>query len=140
MKIEFNYETDFSISNESDYSDWITRIIRSEDSVLGNLNYIFCDDNYLSQINLQYLNHDTLTDIITFDYSEEAIIAGDIFISIDRVKENAQDYNVTLEEELNRVMSHGVLHLLGYEDKTESGKNLMREKENEMMGLFHVEQ
>ncbi len=140
MKIEFNYETDFSISNESDYSDWITRIIRSEGSVLGNLNYIFCDDNYLSQINLQYLNHDTLTDIITFDYSEEAIIAGDIFISIDRVKENAQDYNVTLEEELNRVMSHGVLHLLGYKDKTESEKNLMREKENEMIGLFHVEQ
>jgi rRNA maturation RNase YbeY len=140
MKIEFNYETDFRISNESDYSDWIARIIDKEGWVLKNLNYIFCDDSYLNKINLKYLNHDTLTDIITFDYSESESVIGDIFISIERVKDNAVDFNVELHEELNRVMSHGVLHLLGYKDKTESEKSLMREKENEMMRLFHVEQ
>jgi rRNA maturation RNase YbeY len=138
--IEFNYETKFKISSESHYSDWITRIIDSEEAVLGNLSYIFCDDGFLSKINLEYLNHDTLTDIITFDYSEGEEVVGDIFISIDRVMDNASEFGVEFDEELIRVMSHGVLHLLGYKDKSDSEKNLMREKENEMMGLFHVEQ
>ena len=92
------------------------------------MSYIFCDDTYLLDINLQYLNHDTLTDIITFDYSDENTISGDIFISIQRVRDNAKKFNVDFEEELLRVMSHGVLHLLGFNDKTESDKDLMRNK------------
>ncbi|GMN10029.1 rRNA maturation RNase YbeY [Croceitalea sp. MTPC9] len=140
MKIEFNYEIDFKLVNESKYTDWINKLIQSQDSYLGNLSYIFCDDAYLLDINLQYLNHDTLTDIITFNYSDENTISGDIFISIERVKDNAKIFKVDFKEELLRVMSHGVLHLLGFNDKTESDKQLMRSKENEMMRLFHVEQ
>jgi rRNA maturation RNase YbeY len=140
MKIDFNYEIDFKLDKESNYTDWINRIVEKESSSLGNLNYIFCDDAYLVKINLQYLNHNTLTDIITFDYSDESLVSGDIFISIERVKDNAKDFKVGFEEELKRVMSHGVLHLLGYNDKTDKEKHLMRNKENEMIQLFHVEQ
>ena len=140
MKIDFNYEIDFKLDKESNYTDWINKIITSESSSLGSLNYIFCDDAYLVEINQQYLNHNTLTDIITFDYSDKNEISGDIFISIERVMENASDYNVDFEEELKRVMSHGVLHLLGYNDKTKEDKQVMRSKENEMIQLFHVEQ
>lgn len=140
MKIEFNYEVAYKLDKESNYTDWINRLIKSQDSFVGNLSYIFCDDAYLLAINLQYLNHDTLTDIITFDYSDDNTISGDIFISIERVRENAKKFKVDFEEELLRVMSHGVLHLLGFNDKTEGDKELMRNKENEMMRLFHVEQ
>jgi len=140
MKVEYNYELDFKLDKESNYTDWINKIIIRESSSLGNLNYIFCDDAYLVEINLKYLNHNTLTDIITFDYSDESTISGDIFISIDRVRENANEYSVSFDDELKRVMSHGVLHLLGYNDKTEEQKHMMRNKENEMIQLFHVEQ
>jgi rRNA maturation RNase YbeY len=115
-------------------------MLATESSFLGTLNYIFCDDAYLVEINLQYLNHNTLTDIITFDYSDESRVSGDIFISIERVRDNAKDFKVGFEEELKRVMSHGVLHLLGYNDKTDEEKHSMRNKENEMIKLFHVEQ
>ena len=140
MKIEYNYELDFKLDKESNYTDWINKIIIRESSSLGNLNYIFCEDTYLVEINLKYLNHNTLTDIITFDYSDESTISGDIFISIDRVRENANEYSVSFDDELKRVMIHGVLHLLGYNDKTEEQKHMMRNKENEMIQLFHVEQ
>ena len=140
MKIEYNYELDFKLDKESNYTDWINNIIRRESCSLGNLNYIFCEDTYLVEINLKYLNHNTLTDIITFDYSDESTISGDIFISIDRVRENANEYSVSFDDELKRVMIHGVLHLLGYNDKTEEQKHMMRNKENEMIQLFHVEQ
>jgi len=137
--IEFHYETDFELSDEPKYADWLCRLVTSEKSNIGHLDYIFCPDEYLLEKNKQFLNHDTYTDIITFDYSEGKIIAGDIFISVDRLLENSDEYNVRFEEELLRVMSHGVLHLLGYNDKSETESKVMRKKENEKIKLFHVE-
>jgi rRNA maturation RNase YbeY len=138
--ISFNYETNFALENESNYEDWITRIIYSEGFEVGEINYIFCDDEYLHKINMEYLNHDTLTDIISFDYSVGNLLQGDIFISVERVADNAKDFNVTFDEELKRVLSHGVLHYCGYKDKSPKDEALMREKEEEKMKMFHVEQ
>lgn len=138
--IDFHYELDFQLVKSENYTDWITRIISSENYLLNRIDYIFCDDEYLLNINQQYLNHDTYTDIITFDYTEGKNIAGDIFISIDRVKENADKFEVEFFDELHRVISHGVLHLLGYSDKSDEDVVLMRNKEEEKMKLFHVEQ
>jgi len=137
--ISFNYETDFKLDNESQYEDWISRIIESEGFDEGEINYIFCDDEYLHKINVEYLNHDTLTDIISFDYSVGNLIQGDIFVSVDRVKDNANDFNVSFNEELKRVLSHGVLHYCGYKDKSPKDEALMRSKEEEKMQMFHVE-
>lgn len=136
----FNYGTDFQLENESKYEDWIDSIIESEDKEPGEINYIFCDDDYLLEINKQYLDHDTLTDIISFDYCIGDLISGDIFISIDRVKDNAQEYDVSFNNELLRVMSHGILHYCGYKDKTQEEQLLMRTKEQEKINMFHVEQ
>lgn len=138
--ISFNYETDFELQNEALYQDWLTRIITSEGKKEGEINYIFCDDEYLLQINIQYLNHDTLTDIISFDYTVGNEINGDIFISVERVIENANDFGVQFEEELKRVMAHGILHYCGYKDKSDDDEKLMRQKEDEKIALFHVEQ
>lgn len=138
--ISFNYETDFELPDEAKYEEWIGNIIDSEDKTEGEINYIFCDDEYLLQKNIEFLDHDTLTDIISFDYTMGSLISGDIFISVERVKDNAADFNVSFEEELRRVMAHGVLHYCGYKDKTESDSVLMRTKEEEKMSLFHVEQ
>lgn len=137
--ISFNYETDFELSNESDYTSWIQSIIASENKEEGDINYIFCDDEYLHKINVEYLNHDTLTDIISFDYSEGNFLHGDIFISVERVAENAKEFNVSFENELKRVMAHGVLHYCGYKDKSEQDELLMRQKEDEKIKMFHVE-
>ncbi|CEN42240.1 rRNA maturation RNase YbeY [Capnocytophaga cynodegmi] len=135
--ITFNYETEFELpEQETVFQVWIEKIIASEEKELGELNYIFCDDNYLHQINVQYLDHDTLTDIITFDYTEEQTISGDIFISVERVADNAKDFNVDFQTELLRVMAHGVLHLCGYKDKSDAESNQMRSKEEEKMQLF----
>ncbi|ATA91851.1 rRNA maturation RNase YbeY [Capnocytophaga canimorsus] len=135
--ITFNYETEFELpEQETVFQAWIEKIIASEEKELGELNYIFCDDNYLYQINVQYLDHDTLTDIITFDYTQEQIISGDIFISVERVADNAKDFNVDFQTELLRVMAHGVLHLCGYKDKSDAESNQMRSKEEEKMRLF----
>ena len=137
--ISFNYENDFILTDETIYEEWITSIIKSEDKFLGDINYIFCNDEQLLKINIEYLDHDTLTDIISFDYSEGNLIQGDIFISTERVQDNANDYNVSFEEELKRVMAHGVLHYCGYKDKSESDSEMMRNKEDEKIKLFHVE-
>ena len=137
--ISFNYETDFELDNESQYEEWISRIIESEGFDEGEINYIFCDDEYLHKINVEYLDHDTLTDIISFDYTVGNLIQGDIFISIERVRENADDFKVSFDEELRRVLSHGVLHYCGYKDKSEKDEALMRAKEEEKMQMFHVE-
>jgi len=137
--ISFNYENDFELSNEEQLSNWISRVIASEEKKEGEINYIFCDDDYLLNLNEQYLNHDTLTDIISFDYSVGNEIHGDIFISIERVIDNAADFKVSFEEELKRVMVHGVLHYCGYKDKTEEDVALMRSKEDEKIKMFHVE-
>ena len=138
--ISFNYEIDFEILEETIYTNWISSVIISENKSEGEINYIFCDDDYLVEINQQYLNHDTLTDIISFDYSLGNEIHGDIYISIERVRENAEEFKVSFEEELKRVMIHGVLHYCGYKDKSESDELLMRFKEDEKIKLFHVKQ
>jgi rRNA maturation RNase YbeY len=137
--IEFHYEIDFKIDREPEYRDWVTRICVSEDAEAGNLNFIFCADGYLLELNKKYLNHDTYTDIISFDYSQGRTIAGDIFISVERVRENAVFYATTFLDELQRVMAHGVLHLMGYKDKSEKDIEVMRTKELEKVKLFHVE-
>ncbi len=138
--ISFNYELDFTLQDESLYSDWISKVINSEIKNEGEINFIFCNDDYLLEINKQYLKHDTLTDIISFDYSVGNELHGDIFISVERVRENALDFDVDFQQELNRVMAHGVLHYCGYRDKNIDDKKLMRLKEEEKMKMFHVKQ
>ena len=138
--ISFNYELDFKLDDEQLFSDWLSKVISSESKHEGEINYIFCDDNYLVEINQKYLDHDTLTDIISFDYSVGNELHGDVFISVERVVENAQDFDVTFEEELRRVLVHGILHYCGYKDKNEEDENLMRRKEEEKMKMFHVKQ
>lgn len=132
--IRFNTESiTFQLKNKTALKSWIKKIAEKQKKNIGELNYIFCSDEYLLAINQQYLNHNTYTDIITFDYSDEKKIAGDIFISIDRVKENAGKFSKTTEEELHRVMIHGVLHLLGYKDKSKIAKQKMRKAEDDSL-------
>jgi rRNA maturation RNase YbeY len=138
--ISFNYELDFKLDDETFYSDWLSKVISSEMKHEGEINYIFCDDDYLLEINQQYLNHDTLTDVISFDYSIGNELHGDVFISIERVRENATDFNVAFDNELKRVMVHGILHYCGYKDKSLKDENIMRDKEEEKMKMFHVKQ
>ncbi|MCK0123179.1 rRNA maturation RNase YbeY [Gelidibacter sp. F2691] len=128
--ISFNYETEFQLENELALSDWIAGAIANEGFTEGEINYIFCDDAYLLELNIQFLEHDTLTDIISFDYTMGKQINGDVYISIERVKENAEEFEVSFENELNRVMIHGVLHYCGYKDKSEEEEAEMRSKEN----------
>jgi rRNA maturation RNase YbeY len=137
--ISFNYENNFKLQNEDQISTWISKVILSENKKEGDINYIFCDDEYLLNLNEQYLDHDTLTDIISFDYTVGNELHGDVFISIERVTENAIDFNVTFEEELKRVLVHGVLHYCGYKDKSVSDEVIMRNKEDEKIKMFHVE-
>lgn len=124
--------------NEEQLSDWLLSVINREAfEPSDSINFIFCSDAYLHQINLEYLNHDTLTDIITFDNSEEPkTVEGDIFISLERIKENAEVFDVPFEQELKRVLVHGMLHLIGYNDKTEEEQKTMREKEDFYIGQF----
>ena len=138
--IDFNYECDFTLENEEAISAWLSAVIVSENKNEGEINYIFCDDEYLHKINMEYLNHDTLTDIISFDYTVGNELNGDIFISVERVQDNANDFNVSFDEELKRVIVHGVLHYCGYKDKDEVSELLMRAKEDEKIAMFHVEQ
>lgn len=134
--ISFNYETDFSLANENMLSNWISKAIELENLKEGDINYIFCDDEYLHKLNVEFLNHDTLTDIISFDYTIGKIIQGDIYISIERVRDNANDFNVSFLEEVNRVMIHGVLHYCGYKDKTTQDASEMRDKENHYLAML----
>jgi len=128
--IHFHSLTDFILDTEDKKRDWIISSIIEEGKELGEINIIFCDDKILLEKNNTYLNHDTLTDIITFDYSELNTISGDIFISVERVLDNSNDFNVTFEQELNRVIIHGHLHLMGYKDKAEEDQVTMRNKED----------
>ena len=128
--IEFHNEIEFVLQNQQELRRWIKKVITSENKEIGEINYIFCSDEYLLERNIKYLDHDTLTDIITFNYCKGQIITSDIMISIDRVKENSTIFDNSFSEELHRVMIHGILHLIGYNDKTEKEKKLMREKEN----------
>ncbi len=128
--ITFNNETIFDLENKKIISSWIESIIISESCIVGEINYIFCDDEYLHKINVEHLNHDTYTDVISFDYSLGKEIIGDIYISIERVLENSKRYKTTFKNELSRVMVHGVLHFLGYKDAVKQEKIIMRDKEN----------
>jgi rRNA maturation RNase YbeY len=128
--INFFSETEFKLQNEEGIVNWISDAINSEKKILGEINYIFVSDEYLLNLNKTYLNHDTLTDIITFDNSVGNILHGDIYISVERVQDNAIDFSVSFEEELHRVMIHGVLHLAGYRDKTDKEADEMRTREN----------
>jgi probable rRNA maturation factor len=134
--IEFNYETSFSLVDEKVVDLWIQEVIGKHDFELGEINYIFCDDVYLHKLNVEFLEHDTLTDIISFDNSLGKQISGDIFISIERVTENAKDFKVSFEEELCRVMIHGVLHYMNFKDKTTEDKLQMRRAENDALLVF----
>lgn len=138
--IELNYQNDFEHLDALIYTKWLDLVAVSETKTIGEVSYVFCSDAFLLQINLDYLGHDTFTDIITFDYCEEGLINGEIYISTDRVKENASSFGVSLTNELHRVMAHGLLHLCGYGDKSEAEAQLMRDKENEKIGMFHVKQ
>ncbi len=128
--ILFHIQTKIKIPNKSLYKKWIKNLALQLGKRVGELNFIFCSDESLLELNQQYLQHDTLTDVITFDYSEEDFIQGDIFISTERVQDNAKDFDVDFNTELRRVIAHGVLHLCGYKDKTKNDSKIMREKEN----------
>ena len=139
-KINFYSENEFILEETNRYAKWIEQVIASENMKLEEINYIFCDDEYMLKLNVEFLDHDTYTDIITFNNNVGRILQGDVFISTERVKENAETFGVIFEEELRRVLSHGILHLCGYNDKTEEQSLIMRVKEEEKMKLFHVEQ
>lgn len=135
--IEFNFEIDFKLDNYTLLNEWISNVITSEGFEVGEVHYIFCDDEFLHKLNVEFLNHDTLTDVISFDYRMGNQINGEIFISVERVQDNAKDFNNSFEEELHRVMIHGILHFCGYKDKTDEEEALMRIKENEALSLLH---
>jgi rRNA maturation RNase YbeY len=137
--IDFNYQTDFKPLDELSHAEWINTSISLENFITGDISYVFCSDDDLLKINQSELNHDYLTDIITFDLSMGKLIAADLFISVDRVRDNAQQLDIPFEEELRRVMIHGILHCMGYNDKSSEEASLMRSKEEEKMKLFHVE-
>ncbi len=127
--ISFQYISE-NLEDLKENKKWIEGIVLSENKSLGNIVFVFCNDQFLLEKNIKYLNHNTLTDVISFDYSTKNKIHGDILISIERVKENARLYNQKFSTELNRVMAHGLLHLLGYKDKSEEDAKIMRSKEN----------
>jgi rRNA maturation RNase YbeY len=133
----FSEEINFELKEKLNRKRWLKNIATKAGFNIKELNYVFCSDEYLYQINLEYLNHETYTDIITFDNSEKEFdLSGDIFISIDRVNENAKTHNQEIETELSRVLAHGLLHLMGYKDKTKEESTLMRQKEEESINLY----
>jgi rRNA maturation RNase YbeY len=135
--ILFFSETNFILTHKKNIKNWLSQIIINENRKIGNLNIVFYNDEQLAEFNKKYLHHDTLTDIITFDYSEEKLLHGDICISIDRLEENSKKYNCSFGEELRRVITHGVLHLCGYKDKKKEDKLQMKQKEAEALNLFN---
>ncbi|MFL2579144.1 MAG: rRNA maturation RNase YbeY [Parvicellaceae bacterium] len=136
MSVFFHKENvSFSI-NEELVVKWLDESVRSLGFVIGELSFIFCSDEYLKEINIKYLNHDFFTDVITFDYSKEKLLFGDVYVSTDRVKENAKTYSSSFNKELFRVIIHGVLHLCGFNDKTKKEKTLIRSKENEALSTI----
>lgn len=137
--IEFLYETDFRMEEETLHEEWVQDVISFWDKRLGEVAFIFVSDDRLLDMNREFLQHDYYTDILTFDSSVGGILSGDLYISVDRVRDNADTYGVSFESELRRVMAHGLLHLMGFVDKTEAEVSEMREAENRSIKLFHVE-
>lgn len=135
--IQFNYEMDFRLNDEVGVADWISGCIAGYGCSEGEINYIFCDDAYLLKLNVEFLEHDTLTDIISFDYTMGKLISGDIFISIERVRENALKYSQTFDNELNRVLIHGILHYCGFKDKSVFEKKIMRIEEDNCLNKLN---
>ena len=131
----FNQDIDFKLKGKLINNQWLKLVAESEIRRIGDINIIFCSDNYILDVNMKYLQHDYFTDIITFDYCEKDRLNGDLFISIDSVRENALHYGTEFETELNRVMVHGILHLIGYDDHTKKDIKLMREKEDYYISL-----
>lgn len=135
--LDINYEeTSDLFLDVFKMESWFKDVVSRETKTLGDVCLIFCSDDYLLEINQQHLNHDYFTDIVTFDYTCENEVSGDLFISVDRIRENASDFGVSFDEELHRVCIHGVLHLCGYKDKSEADELLMRQKENEALSLL----
>jgi probable rRNA maturation factor len=133
--IDYTFVGKFSLEYEAKIADWVTFVLDQEEKELGEINYIFCDDDYLFEINIKVLKHKTLTDIISFDYTIGDVVSGDIYISYERVKENADNLGVDFREELHRVMIHGILHYCGYQDKEDKDKTTMRSKEDYYLSL-----
>ncbi len=133
--IDFNYLDKFELSNEDEIRAWLEFVLDEEDRELGEVSYIFCDDEYLYDLNVKHLKHNTLTDIISFDYSLGKVVSGDIYISVERVEENAKDRGIKFSDELHRIMVHGLLHYIGFKDKSESEKKTMRNKEDYYLSL-----
>ena len=140
MPIDYVYNTDFKLINEMKVSFWLNRVVVSEGRVLGELTYAFFNDKELKEMNIKFLNHDYYTDVISFNDSFNKTLAGNIAISVDRVMENSKIFKVSFDEELRRVMVHGLLHFAGFNDKTKLDKLKMKEAENKKMQMFHVEQ
>lgn len=136
MAIQFSFQTNYPLKSRTKIKQWIKQVIEAKGKKTGNITYIFCDDEYLLEVNKQYLQHDYYTDVITFDYVENDLISGDIFISTDRVRENALAFGSSETEELHRVIIHGALHLLGLKDKSEKEASQMRQAENEALKLL----
>ena len=137
MTIQFSFQTNYPLKSRTKIKQWIKQVIEAKGKKTGNITYIFCDDEYLLEVNKQYLKHDYYTDVITFDYVENDLISGDIFISTDRVRENALAFGSSETEELHRVIIHGALHLLGLKDKSEKEASQMRQAENEALKLLN---
>ena len=139
MAIRFSVQSgDFELPEAPKVQKWVTEVVRSRGKSVGNINYLFCDDEYLLAVNLQYLQHDTYTDIITFDYVVGGLVSGDILISVERVRENAASLGVSFEQELHRVIIHGVLHLLGQGDKSDAEATEMRRQEEGALVLWNT--
>jgi rRNA maturation RNase YbeY len=133
--VQFHSECDFELADSEEIIAWMESTAKKESKHIGALNYIFCDDEYLHKINVEFLDHDTLTDIITFDYCVGNELISDVYISVERVRENAKEFSDSFEDELSRVLIHGLLHLCGYKDKTDEESALMRQKENYYLSL-----
>lgn len=131
-------DTAFKLKAKTKIKNWLKLVAESEVYTLGNVSVIFCSDNYILDINQRFLQHDYFTDIITFDYSEGSKISGDLFISVDSVKENSIEYGTDFENELHRVIVHGILHLIGYDDHTDEDVRIMRSKENYYLSLYDL--
>jgi len=133
--IEYTFVGNFSLEDEQNLSDWVAFVLDQEEKELGEINYIFCDDDYLHEINVKTLKHNTLTDIISFDYTVGDVVSGDIYISHERVADNAKNLGLNFRDELHRVMVHGILHYSGYKDKDTEDKSTMRSKEDYYLSL-----